>query len=200
MTTPSRIKVLIDAVNHVSRNKIDGDFVECGVWRGGSSMIAADTFLKLKDYRHIYLFDAFDLPIPAPVQSDKDVFGTTILGGAAKAQPYWNAVSEEEVKNNMCSTGYPESNIHTIKGLVNDTVPYKGPKKISILRLDTDTYESTVHTLLHFFPRLSQGGILILDDYGCHLGVRKATDEFLVSHNKIFLTRIDNSGAVAVKI
>jgi O-methyltransferase len=201
MTSPEKIKVLVDAVNYISMHQVPGAFVECGVWRGGSSMIAANAFKKLKDAREFYLFDAFDLPIPVPVSEDKDVFGARILGGAAEGQPYWNAITESEVGANMRSIGYPEDSIHLIKGLVGDTVPDRAPSTIAILRLDTDTYESTAHNLKHLYPRISRGGILLLDDYGTHLGVRKAVDDYVASNpdQKIFLIRIDSAGAIAVK-
>ena len=201
MTSHEKIKVLVDAVHYVSRHEVPGAFVECGVWRGGSSMIAASTFKKLGDSREFHLFDAFDLPIPVPVTEDMDVFGARILGGATDGQPYWNAITENEVAANMRSVGYSDDSVHLIKGLVGDTVPDRAPSEIAILRLDTDTYESTAHNLKHLYPRISHGGILLLDDYGTHLGVCKAVDDYITSRpdQRIFLTRIDNAGAIAVK-
>jgi len=91
--------------------------------------------------------------------------------------------------------------IHYVKGMVEDTVPEQAPEKIALLRLDTDWYESTRHELEHLFPRLSSGGILIIDDYGHWAGAKEATDEFIARHRlQLFLSRIDYTGRLAVKI
>jgi hypothetical protein len=107
----------------------------------------------------------------------------------------------DEVRKNVFNTGYPEEKIHFIKGKVEDTIPRDIPKKIALLRLDTDWYESTRHELVHLFPRLALYGILIIDDYGCWKGARKAVDEYISENNlRIFLSRIDSTGRVAVKL
>ncbi len=81
-----------------------------------------------------------------------------------------------------------------------DTIPKNIPEKISILRLDTDWYESTKHELNNLFPRLVSGGILIIDDYGHFQGSKKAVDEYF-EENEIssFLFRIDYTGRLFVK-
>jgi hypothetical protein len=105
------------------------------------------------------------------------------------------------VKNNLYSTGYPRENIIFIKGKVEETIPAVIPDKIAILRLDTDWYESTYHELLHLFPRLSVHGVLILDDYGCLKGAKRATDTYFNEHGvKVLLNRIDYSGRIAIKV
>jgi hypothetical protein len=84
---------------------------------------------------------------------------------------------------------------------VEDSIPSTIPEKISLLRMDTDWYESTKHELGHLFPRLSKGGIFILDDYGHWKGARKAADEFFENHKiNIFLSRVDYTGRIAVKL
>jgi hypothetical protein len=105
-----------------------------------------------------------------------------------------------EVKKNMALTNYPEDNIRYIKGMVEETIPANLPEKISILRLDTDWYESTLHELEHLYPLLSVGGVLIIDDYGHWQGAKKAVDEY-ISKNKlrILLNRIDYTGRIAIK-
>ncbi|MGA2717069.1 MAG: TylF/MycF/NovP-related O-methyltransferase [Bryobacteraceae bacterium] len=91
--------------------------------------------------------------------------------------------------------------VHFIRGKVEETIPSQAPESIALLRMDTDWYESTRHELEHLFPRLSPGGILIIDDYGDWQGARRATDEFLANHAPaLFLSRIDDTGRLAVKI
>ena len=99
----------------------------------------------------------------------------------------------------MASTGYPLDRITLCKGMVEDTLPSQAPNEISILRLDTDWYDSTKHELEVLYPRLSPGGVLIIDDYGYWAGARKAVDEYF-SLKPIMLMRLDNTGRIAIKI
>jgi hypothetical protein len=93
------------------------------------------------------------------------------------------------------------SHVRLVKGKVEDTVPKNAPEKIALLRLDTDWYESTRHELVHLFPRLLPGGVLIIDDYGHWQGARKAVDEYIAGNQvKILLNRVDYTGRIGVKI
>ena len=205
MTSPERINALINAVQYVVKNAVDGSLVECGLWKGGSSMAMALTLKKLNaENRDLYLYDTFS-GMSAP--SDVDVS----FKGIAAHQKYSNTkISEdasdwclaplEEVKKNVLSTGYKKEKVHFIKGKVEETIPKNIPKEIALLRLDTDWYESTKHELTHLFPLLKPNGVLIIDDYGHWEGVRKAMDEYISDNNiHILLNRIDYSGRIAVK-
>jgi hypothetical protein len=84
--------------------------------------------------------------------------------------------------------------------MVEDTIPGNMPKKIALLRLDTDWYESTKHELTHLFPLLQSNGVLIIDDYGHWEGARKAVNEYISDkHIRILLNRIDYTGRIAIK-
>lgn len=100
----------------------------------------------------------------------------------------------------MESTGYPPERIHLVPGRVEDTVPAQAPERIALLRLDTDWYASTKHELDHLYPRLSDGGVLIVDDYGHFEGARRAVDDYLAEQAEpLLLNRIDYTGRIAVK-
>jgi hypothetical protein len=87
-----------------------------------------------------------------------------------------------------------------VEGDVRATLPGEAPAKLSILRLDTDWYLSTRHELEQLYPRLSPGGVLIVDDYGYWRGARKATDEYFQTVNdRPLLNRIDYTGRIGVK-
>jgi O-methyltransferase len=84
--------------------------------------------------------------------------------------------------------------------MVEDTLPAIRPEQVSLLRLDTDLYSSTYHELIHLYPLLAVGGILIIDDYGAFQGARIATDQFIEENRlPLFLSRIDGSVRLAVK-
>ena len=204
MTSVHRMYVLYSAVKYVVENNIDGDIVECGVWRGGSSMMSASTLLSLgKADTKLYLYDTF-AGMSEPTKEDVNPVGISAQGkweqSARQGFNDWAFASLEDVRANMLSTGYPEEKIEFVKGKVEDTVPETIPDRISLLRLDTDWYASTYHELQHLFPRLSPDGILILDDYGYWRGAKEATDKYFAeTGTKIFLNRIDGAGRVAVK-
>jgi len=186
-------------------HNIEGDFVECGVWRGGSTMAAIDTLMKVNDKtRSIYLYDTFE-GMSAPTKHDRALTGKTaqeMLNTSDKqvATSVWCYSTLEEVRKNIEGLAYPESQIHFVKGKVEDTIPSTIPQQIALLRLDTDWYESTAHELEHLFPRVVPGGIIIIDDYGHWTGARKAVDEYIESKKlKLFLNRIDYSARLAIK-
>lgn len=207
MTSPERIYALVRAVEHIIRNDIPGDFVECGVWRGGSMMVVAITLLKLKNTsRHLYLFDTFE-GMTEPTAVDVSLEGekaSEILQRQADKKDHkdsvWAYAHLSQVKEAMFTTGYEPNRIHFVKGKIEDTVPESAPEKISLLRLDTDWYESTRHELIHLYPRLSVGGVIIIDDYGHWLGAKKATEEYIQENNIcLLLNRVDYTGRVGVK-
>lgn len=204
MTSPERIYALREAVRYVVREKIPGDIVECGVWKGGSMMAVARTLLDLKDEsRTLHLFDTFE-GMPPPTAADVDYTGQEAearLQRSDKDANLWAIAPLDQVKQAVLGVGYPADKIRFVKGKVEDTIPQEAPATIALLRLDTDWYESTWHELVHLFPRLQPGGVLIIDDYGHWQGARKAVDEYLSGHAvRILLNRIDYTGRIGVKL
>jgi O-methyltransferase len=210
MTSVERVAALVQAVYYLVSAKIEGSIVECGVWRGGSMMAVAKALLGMGDTsRELLLFDTFEgMPEPGPVDVDfLDRSGTVLMNDSRKLPPQEQLESclfayspLDAVKSNMAQTGYPEQKIRYVKGRVEDTIPEHSPDKISLLRLDTDWYESTRHELIHLFPRLSSGGVIIIDDYGHWRGSRTAVDEYFEQNKiKLLLNRIDYTARSAVK-
>jgi hypothetical protein len=196
-TSRDRVVTLADAVEYVIRAGVPGDFVECGVWRGGSSMTVALTLLRLGvDDRRLWLYDTFG-EMPAPGSRDRDYAGRAVAGQEATMLGE-SGLALADVHAAMRSTGYPEQHISYVRGRVEDTIPGAAPEQIALLRLDTDWYESTRHELVHLYPRLARRGVLIIDDYGHYAGARQAVDEYF-ERDAILLTRVDYTGRVAVK-
>ncbi len=206
MTSPERLFALIQAVRYVSKAGVPGDIVECGVWKGGSMMAAALTLLECHDRsRNLYLFDTFD-GMTSPTDRDASIDGIAaqaLLQSSSKSDPasVWCCAALEDVTSAMRGTGYDMERLHFVKGPVEETVPDHSPAHIAILRLDTDWYESTMHELKHLFPRLSQGGVLLIDDYGHWQGCRAAVDEYFADNKmSILLNRVDYTGRLVVKM
>lgn len=201
MTSPERIVSLVRSIDYVEVNAIGGSIVECGVWKGGSVMAA---LLALKDNtRTVYLYDTFE-GMSEPTQEDKSYKNESATEAFMNKDEYWERIAcystIDEVKNNIRKINYPEENIIFIQGKVEETIPETIPEKIAVLRLDTDWYESTMHEMVHLFPRLVKGGVIIIDDYGHWKGCKKAVDEYISKNNiKLLLNRIDYTGRIGIK-
>lgn len=209
VTSPERVQALCAATRYVVEAKIPGAIVECGVWRGGSALAVVRTLRALSaDDTDVYLFDTFD-KFPNPGSEDYDLFGThasryhDLMEELRPLGKAWDDFPVSQTRALLESTGFPPARLHFVEGLVEDTVPTQAPPVISLLRLDTDYYQSTKHELVHLFPRIPTGGVLIIDDYGHFTGCRQATDEYLAELRSkgvhLLLQRIDYSGRLALK-
>jgi hypothetical protein len=205
MTSVERMYALWQAVGHVHGHAVPGDVVECGVWRGGSSMLAALALLEKGDSgRTLWLFDTFE-GMSEPTEHDVDPNGARMLDEwdrhrGQTGDPVFAFGALEEVRGNIAETGYPAERVRYVQGKVEDTIPGEAPERIALLRLDTDWYESTRHELDHLYERLAPGGVLIIDDYGHWAGARQAVDEFFAGRDDApLLSRIDYTGRIGVK-
>jgi O-methyltransferase len=210
MTSPARVQAVIDAVRYCVRRGVPGDFAECGVWRGGSvlAMILTLQELGVSD-RDVHLFDTFE-GMTAPTDADTSPLdppaAETWKEAEESGEKAWSFMfgdqvfNEDDVRETVLGTGYPAERVHFVKGPVEETLPAQAPERLALLRLDTDWYESTKAEMDHLYPRLSPGGVLIVDDYGHWEGARRAVEEHFDAHgNAILLSRIDYTGRIGVK-
>ena len=200
------------ACKYLAVNKIPGDFVECGVYRGGNSIIAAKIFEIHGVEKKIFLFDTFtgmtepgqydfttlDSPHVVKKRSLHDMYLSKQQNGFTD----WAYSSIEEVKSNFKKLNLLSDKIVFIKGKVEDTLSVieNIPTSISFLRLDTDWYESTKKELETLYDRVVVGGIIVIDDYGFFDGARKAVDEYFTNSLPPFFSMIDPSARIGVKI
>ena len=203
-TTPYiRMWTLINSINYVSSNNIKGDFVECGVWKGGNLILYNQLNKKKNLNRKIYGYDTFEgMSTPSRFDFKNNTSSQTYINNLynqrTNSKSGWSKCTIDEVKENILTESSLE-NINLIKGKVEDTLLNNNnvPEKISILRLDTDFYESTKIELEVLFPRLEKNGILIIDDYGYKYGARKAVDEYF--KEKPFLIYVDHDCRLLIK-
>lgn len=206
MTSELRILSLLNSVEYIIDQKLQGDFVECGVWAGGSVMAIA---LKLQELgiedRKIWLYDTFEgMTEPGSVdwKIATGVAAKTLLLDSNKTSgsTIWAISSLEEVKSNLKTTGYDMKCFEFVVGPVEETLLYKIPSQISLLRLDTDWYQSTKTELEILWQKVVRSGVLIIDDYGHWSGAKKAVDEFFQNQKlKSMLIPIDDTGRISVK-
>lgn len=208
MVSRERMWALLNSVKYVLRNDLPGDFVECGVWRGGSSFLMASLLADATEApRKVWLYDTFSGMV-SPTKEDVRTSPEDVLfaGKSAAAlmkmdatekanSRIWGVASLDEVKQNMKRSGIEDARLEFIEGDVAKTLRQRKPERIAILRLDTDWYESTRAELEELAPRVVPGGVILVDDYGDWAGSRRAVDEYLDSLPHFpLVNRIDNTG------
>jgi O-methyltransferase len=156
------------------RDDIPGDYIKTGAWRGGACILMRGVLAAydVRD-RRVFCADSFEgLPQPDrrgyPADKGDRLFAFEDL-----------AIPEAEVRRNFAAYDLLDDQVVFLKGLFKDTLPGLAPRRFALLRLDGDMYESTFDALLHLYDLLSQGGFVIVDDYGVLKSCRAAAHDFL---------------------
>jgi macrocin-O-methyltransferase TylF-like protien len=174
----------------VIQNKIPGDFIETGVWRGGACILMRAV---LKAYgvtdRRVWVADSFQgVPPPDLQHYPADVDSTYHTFEEL-------SVSFETVRRNFEKYGLLDDQVVFLKGWFKDTLPTAPIDRLALLRLDGDLYESTIVALTTLYDRLSPGGYVIVDDYHVVPGCKRAIGDFLASRKITSgLSEIDGVG------
>jgi O-methyltransferase len=202
MTGERRQWTLLKAMDYLDRRGIPGDIVECGVWRGGNMMMVKAHRAEAPIRRRQFLYDTF-AGMTQPTDDDVGAVGEQprVIHRQHQRNGHnaWAYASLDEVKENFHRFSLLDDDVTFIQGPVEETLRSTDlPTEIALLRLDTDWYESTKVELDVLYPRLSPGGILIIDDYGTWLGAKKAVDEYFEGQGP-FLFAIDRGCRIAVK-
>jgi len=185
------LRSLYDAARYVVRHGIRGSAVECGVARGGSGATIATALSEADPSRHIFLFDTFE-GLPAPTRENPDYDRAAPLKGKCLG-------GLEEVEDLFRRLRL--SNYRLVKGMFQETLPMTDTGDIGLLHLDGDWYESTRTCLENLWDRVSEGGIVQIDDYGEWQGCKKAVDEFLTKRAiDVRLHYVDPSARRLVKL
>jgi len=175
MTSRERIQGLHWAIEQIHGDQIPGDVVECGVWRGGNIVLARRAFDSVNNIKHYWAYDTFD-GMTQPGQQDPPEAHTNW-----QTSPHVVCRSpRQEVEDVFRAWQILDQRTHLIQGDVAQTLQIESnlPDRISLLRLDTDWYASTLIELERLYPRLESGGYLIIDDYGYWSGCRQAVHEY----------------------
>lgn len=177
MTGRKRLDNVHALLKDVIENKVAGDYIETGVWRGGSSVLAKAVLETLdpNSNRISYVCDSFSGLPPGEKKLAKGDVGWDNI-------PYLE-VPSDVVANNFIKYGLLDSNVIFAKGFFNDTMPLLAEKitSLSIMRLDGDMYESTVDVLYHLYNKLSIGGYVIMDDW-FRFPSKIACEDFFAAH------------------
>ncbi len=160
----------------VITNRIPGDFMETGVWRGGACiMMRAVMVAHAAEDRCVWVADSFEgLPPPSPELYPADA--------GEKFHEYKElSVSIEEVKENFKKYNLLDTQVSFLKGWFKDTLPHAAIETLALLRLDGDLYESTIIPLEALYDKVASGGYVIVDDYHVVNGCRQAVHDFFGS-------------------
>jgi hypothetical protein len=174
MVGRARLDNLERCMRDVLERNIPGDFIETGVWRGGSAILmrAVLRVYGVTD-RVVWAADSFE-GMPKP-ESESDGWD---LSGVEELQ-----VSIEKVKRNFARFGLLDEQVGFLKGWFKETLPTAPIKRLAILRMDGDLYNSTMDALANLYDKLSPGGYVIVDDYKGWPGCRRAVHDFLYSRH-----------------
>lgn len=165
---------------------VPGDVMECGAWRGGAAMFMRGI---LKAYgiadRQVWVADSFEgLPKPKDATDGWDLTDLDYL-----------KVSLEQVQANFARFDLLDAQVRFLKGWFSDTLPTAPVDQLAVLRLDGDMYSSTTDTLRAMYPKVSQGGFVIVDDYHSWPACKQAVDDYLQEHGLTpDIQRIDWAG------
>ncbi|CAF3629128.1 unnamed protein product [Rotaria socialis] len=161
------------AIRFVIANGVKGDYIECGVWRGGSSIFARAVLKALNNNdRHVWLADSFQGLPKARTPHDTDIW----------SKMEYLKVSLEEVQTNFRSFNLLDDRVHFCKGYFVDSLPRCNVSRLAVLRMDGDMYESTMDQLFNLYSKLQVGGVIIIDDYSIEECFRAIVD-FRTWHN-----------------
>ena len=176
-------KIIIQYELFLKAQKIKGDIVECGVFKG-TSLIRFGVFRKIlgNKTKKIIGFDTFGAFPSAGFSEDvkqRKKFLEQTGGESISEKQLLHIFSDKKISNNL----------ELVKGDIMKTIPEyvkKHPNmKISLLNLDVDLYEPTKVILENLFPKIVKGGIIILDDYNIFPGETKAVKEYFKNKNVI---------------
>lgn len=188
-----RLTSLQRCVESVLTEDVPGDLVECGVWRGGASILMRAVLSAYGDEkRSVWLCDSFE-GVPPPDAAHYEADKGINLHRAAGVL----AVSEAQVRANFEHYGLLDDRVRFVPGWFKDTLQDAPIESISVLRLDGDLYESTIQALDALYPRLSSGGYCIIDDYHAIDACRQAVADYRTAHGVTAeIEEIDGTGVL----
>lgn len=183
-----RLRSLRNCIETILAERVPGDLIETGVWRGGAAIFMRGV-LKAHGVtdRAVWVADSFrGLPAPSsryPADSAANWHTADEL-----------AVPIDEVQANFARYGLLDDQVRFVEGWFRDTLPALRDRTWSLVRLDGDMYESTMDALVNLYPGVAPGGFVVVDDYSIH-ACRQAVDDFRASaHIQEPIEEIDWTG------
>ncbi|MGH6951531.1 MAG: TylF/MycF/NovP-related O-methyltransferase [Vitreimonas sp.] len=173
LLTKNQLDLIERCVLDLEERGVPGDFIEAGVWRGGAIILMRA------------LLDAYAIAARKIVAADS--FAGIPKNVRARNDPVdlwrdrWIA-SLDDVRQNIARFGLLDDRIEFVVGFFADSLTTLAGRQFALMRLDSDSYDSVEESLLHLYPLLSPGGVIIVDDW--HLvGCRAAVLNYRARHS-----------------
>mmetsp|Transcript_62010 Transcript_62010/g.93626 ORF Transcript_62010/g.93626 Transcript_62010/m.93626 type:complete len:362 (+) Transcript_62010:95-1180(+) len=182
-----RLSLVREVYKKIHSKGVEGDLVECGVWRGGQTILMKALVKAYGDTsRKVWVSDSFGGVPNAEQQKAHPDFANVPEDAKKKDEKYWGGkvqqkdasgetvnaniltVQRQSVEDNFRRFGLYDEEIKWLPGWFNEALPHaaeQGLQKIAILRIDGDLYSSTMDVLVSLYPYVSSGGYVIFDDY-----------------------------------
>jgi len=183
-TKQLRLYSLQNMVYHILKHNLNGDFVECGVWKGHSAYIISKILSTNNFLGDFHIFDSFDGGLSKKVEKDKNL-RRKLNEKQIQSESDLFKSTEDEVSSCLSSFKF----VHLYKGWIPDCFNEVESKQFQFVHINVDLYEPTKYSLDFFYPRLIENGVIVCAEYGlCKFsGAKKAVDEFLEENNyKLF--------------
>lgn len=177
MGAKNEIDLMEECIKTIVNEKIEGDIIEAGVWKGGMGMWIQNLLNYYNDKRTLWLFDTYGKFPESSYDKDRKIHPITEYLFSEK-------YNINDVKINFEKFNLLDNNIKFIIGEFKNTIPITDISKISILRLDSDYYDSTMLILEKYYNNISKGGYVIIDDYNNeYLAAKEAINDFRKKYN-----------------
>jgi hypothetical protein len=159
-------------IERILRERIPGDLIETGVWRGGMAIFMRAVLMHHGDSeRTVWAADSFEgLPKPRDTHDRRSVFDLSD----------WDTlkVGLDEVRSNFERFGLLDERVRFIPGWFKNTLQEAPIHQLALLRLDGDMYESTMDALSALYSKVSTGGFIVVDDYHSWPACQEAVDDY----------------------
>jgi hypothetical protein len=184
--------VLLNIINQ----QIDGAIVECGVWKGHSAHIIASMLKEKKINKDFYIFDSFEGGLSDKTASDKNERYDLNEKQIQKEKLIFSS-TKVQVQETLADFSF----IKYFEGWIPDRFNELEKETFSFIHIDVDLYKPTLDSLNFFYPKLSKGGAIVIDDYGISQfpGARIAVEEFLLKNDPSFFYKVPFGSCFLIK-
>lgn len=168
-------KSIVPTIDQICRDKVEGDIVMVGVFKGGAALYLWSLFKEKGFEGKLWLFDSFKGFNQQRLTKAKDIESISVFG----SNEYFQTKSSAIGVKTLFEKFELEQDVHIIEGFIEDTLKTASINKIAFLHIDVDAYDPTLFALEQLYPKLMLNGWCVLDDYEVSIfGCKEAVDNY----------------------
>lgn len=172
-------KAVAEIVKNSCVNKLEGDIVMVGVFKGGAALYIKSLFVELGFTGKLWIFESFKGFNRDLIKGDLDKKALNLFG----TDELFAKMATKESVHQLFKKFELDQQTEIVEGFIEDTLHLVDIKSIAFLHIDVDCYEPTLFALQKLYPKLNKGGWCILDDYNVPIfGCKSATDYYRNTH------------------